>query len=189
MIHDEPDVRLTLQENIHVEYAKGLGDECREMVDFALGVLEDKLGDQLKDKLAHVTVKIGPGLVDGGGEAKAEEGLILLDSDKMVLSLQQSEDFLVQAGYYEPTERTRTLPDRKDRPWSTLAYELVHEFGHMVDFHLPGEPYHRVSADLSPTKYGKKQPHEAFAEIFTYWVFDQESPPEVAQILVGAKND
>lgn len=183
MIDNDPYSRTILKESIYVEYADGLDEACHEMVGVALGLLDDKLGDSMKQQLTTVTVKIGPDIVDGGGEARAEEDLVLLNSSKVVLSLQQSEDLLVEAGYFEPTERTRTLPDIKGQPWSTLVYELVHEFGHVVDYHMPGEPYNRIRPELSPTKYGKKSAHEAFAEMFTYWVFGQEVSSEAEGVL------
>lgn len=183
LIDNNPFTTLKLNENSKVEYSDGLDDACHEMVGVAFGLLDDKLSNSMKEKLAKITVRIGPALIDGGGEARAEDSLILLDSNKMVLSLQESEDLLVQAGYFNQTERTRVLPELKDQPWSTLVYELVHEFGHIVDYHMPGEPYHRIAPELSPTKYGQKSAHETFAEVFTYWVFNQELPSEAQMIL------
>lgn len=176
MNEQDTGAEVLFREKLKVEYAEGLGDACRGMVDFALGKLETKLDSETLDKLAGVTVKIGPRLTEGGGEAKADENIILLNSDKVKMTLQESENFLVQEGYFEPGERTRTLPDIKDQPWSTLVYELVHEFGHIIGGEIP--------TALSPTKYGKRAEYEAFCEAFAYWIFDQPIEPEAERKIM-----
>lgn len=159
-----------LDQPIRVEFQGEIPSTCHSAIGQAIDYLEAALKDSYGVVCGGVTVRIGSGLVDGGGEARAEENLILLDREKMGMSLQDAEDLLVQMEMYNPGERTKTLPDVKDMPFSCLIYELVHETGHIADGKLPGPKYSRASSELSPTKYGKQNERESFAEIFTYWV-------------------
>ncbi len=61
---------------------------------------------------------------------------------------------------------------------------IIHESGHILDKRSPGLAYERIEASFSPTKYGRIEgPHEAFAEAFTYWVFDADLNPEAKEIV------
>lgn len=148
-------------------------------LDFTLDKLKKRMGERADELLADVTVKIGSGLVEGGGQAVAEENLVLLDLEKMRMTLQASEDFLVQEGYFKPGERTRILPDHKDEPWSTMIYELTHELGHIVGERTGVE----FDKSFSPTKYGQSSPHEAFAEAFTYWVWEFPQSSQIEKVF------
>ncbi len=166
--HDKNEYRSPVMESVVFEIQGAAEPALTRMLDFTLEKLTHRLGNRANQLIGNVTVKIGPGLVDGGGQAIAEESLALLDYEKMKLTLQEAEDSLVQAGIFEPGQRTNVLPNIKDEPWSTIVYELTHEMGHII-----GEQSGvNMDTALSPTKYGRKAPHEAFAEAFTYWVFD-----------------
>lgn len=155
---------------IRVEIQGQIPGACGDAIAQAINLLEIALKSSYDSVCSGVTVRIGDSLVEGGGEARAEENLILLDRGKMGMSLQDAEDLLVKMGMFHAGERTKTLSGMKDLPFSCLVYELVHEMGHIADGKLPGPKYKRVNPALSPTKYGKQNDREAFAEIFTYWV-------------------
>lgn len=159
-----------LDQPIRVEVQGEIPGACSAAIEQAIDLLKAALQGSFNTVCSGVTVRIGNGLVDGGGEASAEENLILLDREKMGMSLQDAENLLVRMGMFNPGERVKTLPESKDKPFSCLVYELVHEMGHIADGKLPGPKYKRANAELSPTKYGKQNKWEAFAEIFTYWV-------------------
>lgn len=175
--------RVGLNTPITVEVQGGASPECKEALDLAVDYLESSLKDRFDVVCGGLTVRIGHNLVDGGGEAKAEENLILLDRQKMAMTLHEVEDLLVAMGEFNPGERTKPLDDIKDNPYSCLVYELVHETGHIADWKLPGSKYNRISPKLSPTKYGKKNSWEAFAELFTYWTFGQPLPVKSVQVM------
>lgn len=162
--------RNGLNKPIVVEVQGVVSLDCKAALDEVFKRLKNVLKDQFADVCNGLTIRIGDDLVEGGGEAKAEENLILLDRKKMTMTLQDAEDLLVKIELFNPGERTKTLVGLADKPWSCLIYELIHETGHIADWKLPGAKYNRVDPQLSPTKYGKKNPWEAFAEIFTYWV-------------------
>ncbi len=177
---------------ITIEVQGGIPTECKEALDQAIVHLEIALRNQFNDVCSGLTIRLGDDLVEGGGEAKAEENLIHLDRKKMAMSLQDAEDLLVGLGLFNPGERTKTLHKQKDKPWSCLTYELIHETGHIADWKLPGAKYNRVRAELSPTKYGKQNSWEAFAEIFTYWVLGtpiQDSAQKIMKSIFANTRD
>ena len=114
-----------------------------------------------------------------GSHVDFENKEIVCNSDDAMMSLQQSEDYLVEQGIIESGDTINLLPDIKDQPWSTLTSELVHESGHILDKLSGGDSYSRLDPKFSPTKYGSEEPHEAFAEAFRFYVFgaaDRLSP-------------
>lgn len=156
--------------------------------EWAIGEARARIQDALGDTFpvaGELLIEIADNITESGGEARAEEDRILFDYEKMKLSLQESEDFLVAEGWIEPGDRTRLLPDIKDKPWSSLVYDLVHELAHVIDGKVPGDKYERLDPKLAPTKYGKRNAREAFAEAFTYWVFGQPVDPEAEEVIKG----
>ena len=149
--------------------------EARARIQAALGDTFPVAGELL--------IEIADNITESGGEARAEEDRILFDYEKMKLSLQESEDILVAEGYIEPGERTKVLPDIKDKRWSSLVYDMVHELAHVIDGKMSGDKYERLDPKLAPTKYGKRNAREAFAEAFTYWVFGQPVDPEAERAI------
>ncbi len=178
--------RAGLARPIIVEVQDTISPECRTALDRAIDSLESSLGDKFNEVCGGLTVRIGDNLVDGGGQANAEENLILLDRQKMAMTLQAAEDLLVAMGEFNPGERTAVLTEIKDEPYSCLVYELIHETGHLVDAKLPGEAYGRISPELGLTKYGKKNSWEAFAEVFTYWTAGQPLPKASLHVVEDA---
>lgn len=188
MIDEDIPAEVPLREQVSVEYGfeDAEHETCRVMVGRAFDLLDAKLNDAARSRLAGVRVVIKPGVIQGGGEARPDENLILLNSDKVRLSLQESEDFLVGEGYFKPGERTQVFPDIKDDPWSTLVYELIHETGHFFDEDMP--------LGLSPTQYPQakeektKEPagHEVFCESYVYWVTGVSMDAQ-AESIVAAK--
>lgn len=177
--HDKNEYRSPVMESVVFEIQGAAEPALTRMLDFTLEKLTHRLGNRANQLIGNVTVKIGPGLVDGGGQAITEENLVLLDYEKMKMTLQESEDFLVREGWFETGERTRVLPDIKYVPWSTVVYELTHELGHIAGSRAGVD----VDSELSPTKYGRRARHEAFAEAFTYWVFEAGQNLGTAQVV------
>lgn len=187
MIDEDIPAEVPLKERVIVEYGFEEAEQevCKAMLGQAFDLLDAKLNDDARNRLTGVKLEIGPGVTEGGGQALVDQNRILLDSDKVRLSLQQSEDFLVQEGYFNPGERTQVFPDIKDEPWSTLVYELVHETAHFFD--------EDMSLDLSPTQYPKAkeekdgQPagHEVFCESYVYWIADAPMDAEAKRIITA----
>lgn len=158
-------------------------EDCQRAVNEAQGRLNKKLPPGIKELIAGTEITIADGQIESGGLTKAEEKKIILDATKNALSLQTAEGFLVEAGYLRLGDWTKALPDIKNQPWTCLTYQLIHEFGHLVDGLSGGKTYERLGTQLSPTKYGETSSSESFAEAFTYWVFELDLKPEARQAV------
>jgi len=158
--------------------------DCQAAINEAEALLCTKLGKSAKKLLAPLTIKIGDNLTDSGGQAFAEKNLILFDAGKNKMSLQAAEDLLAGHKVLKKGDWTSVLMSSKDKPWSCLTYQLIHELGHIVDGQVDdGNQYRRVDAKGSPTLYGTGKSSEAFAELFTYWVFGAEIAEEFVIIF------
>jgi hypothetical protein len=158
-------------------------EACQHAISEALEILDNKLPPVVKELVHGSEITIASDLIESGGLTKAEEKKIILDTEKNTLSLQAAENFLVEAGYLRADDWTKALPSLKDHPWSCLTYQLIHEFGHLIDGQSNGKSYERLNTDFSPTKYGETSSLEAFAEAFAYWVLDQSLVPEAQQAV------
>lgn len=157
---------------LHLKISGVNENSCNQALNEALGLLAKKLPPAVKQLVSNTKVVIGDGLIESGGFTNAENKQITLDASKNVLSLQEAENFLIGAGYLNPGDWTKALPLSKNRKWSCLTYQFVHEFGHLIDGLCDGEAYKRLSAQASPTKYGITSASESFAEAFAYWIFE-----------------
>ncbi len=146
--------------------------ECQDAIDFVEQVLRAKLDDQQMAMLRMYKIRFFKSDEDHGAHVDFEHKEIACNRDDAAMSLQESEDFLVGKGIIEPGDTTTLLRSIKDNPWSTLVSELVHEYGHVLDKNSGGAAYRRLDPSLSPTKYGSKESHEAFADAFRIWIFD-----------------
>jgi hypothetical protein len=148
------------------------GSDCLSVISFALNLLEERLPRTSQKLVSSVDVVIANGLINSGAQTIAEDKKIILDAEKNSKSLDDAEKLLVNAKILNKGDWTKALPHAKHEPWSCLSYQLVHEFGHLLDGLNVGSKYNRLNASLSPTKYGSVNSSEAFAEAFAYWIFD-----------------
>lgn len=162
----------------------GLVDsECQTAIDYASNALRAKVTPLQMELLQQFKIRFFRSEEKRGSHVDFKKKEIACNRDDAVMSLQQSENYLVEQGVIEPGDTTNLLPDIKDQPWSTLTSELVHECGHVLDMSSGGNAYHRLAPEFSPTKYGSREPHEAFAEAFRFWIFDGELADEAKKWL------
>ncbi|MHB1864878.1 MAG: hypothetical protein ACYCPS_01780 [Candidatus Saccharimonadales bacterium] len=174
---------INLSFNVRVDGI--IGSDCKRAVSFALDILEVKLSSSAKSIINGTIVQIANGLIQSGASTDAEHKKIILDADKNSLSLQEAEDLLVSEGILNPDDWTRALVFVKNEPWSCITYQLIHEFGHIIDGLSKGNKYKRLKPEFSPTKYGKENETEAFSEAFSYWLFDLNMAPEAKQVIAS----
>jgi hypothetical protein len=156
---------------------------CMNAVNFALDLLDHKLPASIK-KLIHGTeVEIVTGAIESGALTNAEEKKITLDAKKNELSLVEAENLLVKVNILRAGDWVKALTFAKNEPWSCLTYQLVHEFGHLIDGISSGDSYNRLSPKLSPTKYGSTSSSESFAENFAYWIFDLDIDSKASRVI------
>lgn len=192
--------KLEYPENFDVQHKDGeafmcmsSGDECRILVEIvadyspeeeqqliastasALEAIDRFTDGKATDIFTGLYIKIGENVVEGGAKAVAEENQVILNGRKMLLSVAEMKQV---SGAYSDEELVN-FPD-EHQPGGALEYTLVHEIGHILDGQTKtGEAYHRVTADESPTKYGREvdkwhsdnKDHEAFAEGFAHAVY------------------
>lgn len=173
---------------LDVEISGIKNEDCQEAIEVAIGLLSKKLPPSMQALVKGTEITIADGLIESGGLTKAEDKKIILDATKNTLSLQTAEDFLVEAGYLNKGDWTKALPETKNQEWSCLTYQLIHEFGHLIDGLAGGDSYTRLSQQLSPTKYGSTSSSEAFAEAFAYWVFELDQAPEAQKLITSVLN-
>ena len=143
-------------------------------------------------------IEVGDGLTDGGGEAFGEDNKIVLDRQKMLMSVSDEDELLAELGFANEGDRLRALPVEL-HGMSAAVYELVHEVGHIVeeraDLNLPAEERLKRASGmthLSPTNLYKQDPNrpqEAFAEAFAYKVFGQEVDKDLGDIIDRTTDD
>lgn len=151
---------------------------------FALDKIGEKLTPEQLEKLAGVVISVGDDLTDSGGRADAENNRVVLDKAKNQLSISVAEALLVEQGFLNPGDWTKTMAeDSVSSKWSTLTYQLIHELGHIVDGRSVGDKYMRLDRSLSPTKYGSEDASEAFAEAFAHYVLGAPTGEAVKDVL------
>ena len=138
-------------------------EDCWAAINEGLTAVHTKLGPRARHLLAGVTIQVGAGLTESGGETFRSERRIALDEAKSGLSLQEAEDLLTARGYHDTGDLVSVLPAHKDEPWGYTTYNVVHELGHLF--------VANVAPHLAPTKYGRERPNEVFPELFAYYVF------------------
>lgn len=177
-----------IKQKLNLKITSPKVDSCDQAITYALQLLDKKLPINVKALISGSVIIIANGLTESGGEADAKEKKIILDLEKNKLSLQEAEDFLVQEKILNEGDWTVTLLKNKDKKWSCLTYQLVHEFGHIIDGRQKGDSYNRLKPNLSPTKYGKNSPSEAFSEAFTYWILGSKQQEKADQIVISTLN-
>ncbi len=151
---------------------------------FALDLIGAKLTPEQLKKLAGVVISVGENLTESGGRADAENNTVVLDKIKNNFSLSEVEPWLVEQGFLNPGDWTKTMAeDSVNSKWSTLTYQLIHELGHIVDGRSVGDKYMRLDPSLSPTKYGSEDASEAFAEAFAHYVLGAPTGEAVKDVL------
>jgi len=131
-------------------------------------------------------VEIGDNLTEGGGEALSAENKIVLDRQKMLMTVRESDALLAELGMAHEGDRLRAVPEEL-HDMSVAVYEFVHEVGHIVHDRSEGErPTPSDLAAKSPTHLYLQDPtraNEAVAEGFAYMVFGQEIDSDLGGVV------
>lgn len=169
---------------VTVEFQGTPEEAYRAAIDEGIARLSQFFGGQWPDALSNMKIVVDNGLIEGGALAVPEENKIILDKDKNSMSLSEAERYVMTQTDYEIEEGEMTsLSPYPDQPFSSATTNIVHESAHILDWKSPGNKYNRLETKYSPSVYGKRGPHEAFAVAFTDYVFGKEIPPE-AQLAI-----
>lgn len=150
-------------------------EALNKALNFGIEQVRTKIGSKFSEVISGVEVQVGNNITESGGETDEKQKIIKIDTKKSSMSLRDVEDLLVPQGYYDTGNLTELVPSIADQAYSYSSYNIVHELGHIVGGKLPVE--------LSPTRYGRRATNEAFAEAFTYWVYNKPIDPEAETII------
>jgi hypothetical protein len=133
-------------------------------------------------------IEVGDNITESAGEAFGAENKIVLDRQKMLMTVREADAFLARSGLTKQGDRLRAVPENlHDMP--VAAYEFVHEVGHIMhdqsEIHLAAGKRRPTPSDLaskSPTHLYMQDParaNEAIAEGFAYLVFSKKIDPDL----------
>lgn len=164
----------------------------------AIDKLDDFFGGSFVERFKGLDIEVGDGLTSGGGEAIGTESRIVLDRQKMLMTIREEDAFFAEHGLAATGDRLRAVPPGFHDE-SAAFYELIHEVGHILEYQADADKpesqrLQRAAGltDRSPTHlYGQdpSQPQEAFAEAFAYMVLEQPVDPALSAAVNQAVVD
>lgn len=171
----------------------GLGDiEMSEVLTASSHAATERLqryfDGRLTEALPGLKVYFGDGLIEGGGEALADENAIIIDASKGKMTVAEAERFLVGIGSLHEGDWTKIVGP--DVTYAEIT--IVHELGHILEAKAHGKEgvaFEHLSHDDAPTKYGREADHkegpnnEDYPESLVYDVYGAEIEPERRAIL------
>lgn len=162
----------------------GLGDlEATESLASSARLATERLqkyfGGKLAESFPGLKIYFGDGIIEGGGEALAEENAIIIDAAKGKMTVAEVESFLVGIGSLDEGDWTKvTTPDV-----TYAEITIVHELGHLLEAKAHGKEgiaFAALSHDNAPTKYGREADHkegpnnEDYPESLVYDIYSGE---------------
>lgn len=163
---------------------EGNSEQLTEAARIALSQLERTFGRPLNEIFPGLKIYFADDIIDGGGLALAEENVIILDTVKQSLTIEETEKKLVEDEILRPGDWLSL----SESP-STLGAQItiVHEVGHILDEKVNGNQqsvaFQGLNQAESPTLYGSLAAHEDYAESFTYLVSGQDLDEKRRQII------
>lgn len=148
----------------------------------ALDRLQARFGGQLEAVFPGLKIYFADDVIDGGGEALADENTVIMDASKAAMSVGEVEDLLVGMGELNAGDWTSKV----GRDISYGEITIVHEMGHMLEARAHGEEgtaFANLSLDGAVTKYGSKAHNEDYAEAFFYDTYGLEVSADRKAIL------
>lgn len=142
----------------------------------ALTTFADKIGqDVFEEKFAGIQLYAGDKLIDGGGLALPRFDAVVVDLEKIGVSITQMED-LNDDGSDNPSYKKGDQARLIEGPDTYEALELgiVHELGHILEYRLHGDvdvAFAELDQGDAPTHYGAKSPREDYAESIMYYIY------------------
>jgi hypothetical protein len=157
-----------------------LDEDLLEALALSLRKLSERTGEY--DVFNSIRVVLcEDGAIEGGGQALAREGIVIINISKPPL-IEETGKHLTDNRFLNPGDWT-SLNVPND---SAIALTLIHELGHVAEFRKFGD-YGVVLSGLdrseSPTRYGGQDASEDFAESFAYAVFGGELEKSRLQAL------
>lgn len=161
-----------------------IDSSLREAVMLSVIKLEEMLLEECLDSRLYSGLKVvfcEGGIISGGGQALAREGLVILDISKPS-AIQETEDHLIERGFLDAGDWSKlSVPNN-----SAIGLTLIHELGHIFEFKRFGDygiAFSELDTVEAPTRYGRQNPSEDFAESFAYLIFGGHLPQSRIDII------
>lgn len=156
-----------------ISCGRELSDHEAAVIRSAITKISDKIGTSETERLLGGTkLFAGENLIDGGGLALPRFNAVVIDLEKIDVTISQMEDMLSATGDYRVGDQSRLV----DSPEIYEASELgiVHELGHILEYKIYGDVdkgFTKLDQSDAPTEYGSKSAREDYAESFMYYIY------------------
>ena len=156
-----------------VSCGRELSDHEAAVIRSAITKISDKIGTSETERLFSGTkLFAGESLIDRGGLALPRFNAVVIDLEKIGVTISQMEDMLSATGDYRVGDQSRLV----DSPEIYEASELgiVHELGHILEYKIYGDVdkgFTKLDQSDAPTEYGSKSAREDYAESFMYYIY------------------
>lgn len=151
-----------------------LSEQEAKVIKSALDKISEKIGgEKVKELFGGVKLYAGDELIEGGGLALPMFDAIIIDTDKIGITISQMEEMLDPIGQYKKGDQSKLVENPDQYEASELG--IVHELGHILEHRLFGDvdkAFSELDQAEAPTEYGSKSPREDFAESFMYYIYN-----------------
>lgn len=146
----------------------------------AIDRIKEKAGEssELFEGLKMYLVDLG----ENGGQALGREGVIIVNTSKMGITVGEMEDQMELSGRYRKGDQSRIVGNDAD----AAEVGIVHEFGHILEYRAHGDldkAFTHLDPGKSPTYYGTKFPREDYAESWMYYIYGGPITDDRKQII------
>jgi hypothetical protein len=140
-----------------------------------------KIGPAASKLFNGVRVFIAPE-APNGGQALPRQNAIILDANKMGMSVGEMEDLLAAKGEYRAGDQSRLV----GREVNASELGFVHELGHILEYRAHSDmdiAFSQLDPQTSPTMYGQSSPREDYAESWLYYIYNGRLDKQRLEIL------
>lgn len=144
-----------------------------EVIKAALDKIESVIGAEAMERLfSGIRLYAGEQLIEGGGLALPRFDAVVIDLEKIGITVAQMEREQSRLGAYAEGDQSRLVDDPETADASVLG--IVHELGHILEFRRHEDvdvAFAALNQDDAPTMYGAKSAREDYAESFLYYIY------------------
>lgn len=156
-----------------------------EAVRAALDTIESVIGAEAMERLFGGTrLYAGEQLIKGGGLALPRFDAIVIDLEKIGITVAQMEREQSKIGAYAEGDQSRLVDDPETADASVLG--IVHELGHILEFRKHEDvdvAFAALNQADAPTMYGGMSAREDYAESFLYYIYGGDITNERRRII------
>jgi hypothetical protein len=132
--------------------------------------IEQKLGKRAEMLFSGIKIYIASSITSRN-QALPRQNAMLLDLEKIYLTVGEMEDLLAPKGEYRRGDQSSTV----GRETNATEIGFIHELGHILEFKAHDDmdvAFAELDQAESPTEYGQKSAREDYAESWMYYICD-----------------